>query len=370
MLEKRKVKMKIKFKNMALALLAAVVAAAMPVLKVSAASVTIGSDGSGTTNGSATIPFVRKITNVTNNVTNTFTYTIAADASNPAGATGLPTSAQAVFNAVVPTGGTATVNSAINFTNATFTTVGDYRFTITETGSTDPTNYPRSTETYTALVSVRNVMAGNTPTGNLEVTLVQSMQNSAGDKVTGTTTFTSSSNRTYAQISSAVAGNNADTNKCFKYQINIAAQAAAPAGDVYKVSSTSTCAGSSANVTVGGASNFIFLKAGESATIGLNGTTNQMPLGVSYTVAKVGDTDYTTYFDGSTTAGTVSANKTTVAVGAANYAAQNTTSVVNTKSTAVLTGIITNSWFYLIIVLVGAMGVSYYMVRRHAQNKA
>lgn len=362
--------MKIKLKNIGLIALSTLLVAVVPVLNASAAPVTIGSDGSGTTNGSATIPFAREVSNVTNNVTNTYTYTIAPQSSNPAGATGLPTSATVVFNAVAPVGGTATATSAINFTGATFTTVGDYLFTVTETGSTDATNYPVSSDVFTALVSVRNVMSGSTPTGNLEVTLVQSMRDSNGDKVTGTTTFTGGSNRTYIQLAGSVAGNNADMNKCFQYQINLPVQTGALAGDSYTINTTSTCSGTSATAVVGGSSNFVYLRHGETATIGLSGSTNQMPIGVNYTIAKVGDTDYTTNFDGSSTPSTTSVNKTTVAVGAPTYNAQNTTSVVHTKSTAVLTGIVTNIWFYLLLLLAGAAGVSYYAFRRNVQKNA
>ena len=54
-----------------------------------------------------TVTVTKNVNNVTNPVTNTFGYTIEADANNPATVANFPTSATIAFTSVTPTSGTA-----------------------------------------------------------------------------------------------------------------------------------------------------------------------------------------------------------------------------------------------------------------------
>ena len=322
---------------------------------VGASAVTIGSDGSGTTGSSSTIPFSREIENVSNPVNNTFTYTITADNDNPAVATGVPTSTTIVFNNVTPTSGKATASGAIDFNGATFNTLGDYYYTITETGSTDATNYPLSSQTYTAMLSVRNVLNGNVPTDDLEVTLVQLMDNGTAKE---SAVFTSAATRTYFQVVSNVTGNMSEKDQCFKYKVSIPVQTGVTAGDTYTLNSSAlTCEGNPDTITAG-EDNYIYLKHGDTATIGLDGSSSELPVGVSYTVSKEEGTDtgYTTKVDGED--GTTT-TKTTVATDNANFNTLSTTTFTNDKTQQPLTGIVTNVWTWVVIIGLGAAGVAY-----------
>ena len=100
----------------------------------------------------------RSVSGITNPVTNTFSYTVTSS-STPTGAsvTGYPTSASIAFNNVSPTSGTAEQTTTLDFSAANYSAVGDYEFTITESASTNVSNYPIDTadNDYTAIVSVR-----------------------------------------------------------------------------------------------------------------------------------------------------------------------------------------------------------------------
>lgn len=332
---------------------------------VSASAVTIGSDGTGTTGSSSTIPFTREIENVSNPVTNTFTYTITPDSGNPAVATGVPTSTTIVFNNVNPTSGKASASGVIDFNGATFNTLGDYYYTITETGSTNTTNYPLSSQNYKAMLSVRNVLNNNgTPTDALEVTLVQLMDNGTTKQAA---VFTSAANRTYFQVVNEVTGNMSEKSQCFKYKVSIPVQSGVTAGDTYTLnSSTLTCEGNPDTITAG-QDNYIYLKDGDTAIIGLDGSTNELPVGVSYTVSKEDGTDagYTAKVDGDD--GT-SATKNTVATDDSEFATKSTTTFTNDKTLNPLTGIVTNMWTWVVVLGLGAAGIVY--ASRKNKNEA
>lgn len=143
-------------------------------VKVNAATVNITG---GLTEGKAVSPITRTVTGVTNPVTNTFTYTIEQvkdqDKYAKDGCTGAPTSATVEFNATAPVDGTATATGNIDFSSTTFSKAGDYLFKVTETGSTDTTNYPLDKSTYYVVVHVTNKVDSNgNATEDLVATLV------------------------------------------------------------------------------------------------------------------------------------------------------------------------------------------------------
>ena len=282
--------------TVAVAALATVVA---PLNNVFAATAPTWTGGS-----SATIN--RQIQNAYGTISNTFTYTISADSGNPTGATGAPTSASVVFNDSYTTQGTATKSATLDFSAMQFTQVGDYSYAIAETASSNAAIYPvDSTNTYTAVVSVRN---SSDLTGYVASLYIKDKN---GDKLT-----------------------------------------------------TSTC-GNSATVSNGST---IKLKANDTITIGLNGTTSEIPVGTTYTITKADTTDgYTTTIDG-TERTTIS--KTMVATNDANFNTANKTSINEALESAVDTGVFMNLAIYILLAMAGIAGVAYAVVKKNAKDNA
>ena len=317
--------------------------------------------------GSKAFGVVREVSGVSNPVTNTFGYTITADTDNPATVSDFPTTLSAVFNGVAPVSGKATVTACASISDAAFTKLGDYRFEIRENSSTDTTNYPISTNVYTVIFSVRNVLNNNVPTDDLEVTLAGYVDG-AGTKVTDPI-YSNAASRTYFQFTSAVTGNMSEKSQCFKYRIEIPVQTGVTSGDTYTLEANTTCTGSSDSVVAGSTNNYVYLKHGDSATVGLVRASYQLPVGISYTITKIDDTDsgYTTTVDGATEK---SITKTTVAVDDADFNTLSKTEYVHDKSADVLTGIVTNVWIWILAVVLGAAGIIYATRNRKQKEEA
>ncbi len=344
--------MKTKQLTAATAAVAALATVIAPLNNVFAATAPTWSGGS-----SATIN--RQIQNAYGTISNTFTYTISADSGNPTGATGAPTSASVVFNDSYTTQGTATKSATLDFSAMQFTQVGDYSYAIAETASSNAAIYPvDSTNTYTAVVSVRN---SSDLTGYVASLYIKDKN---GDKLT---TFSGNSSQflfasapayTNIQVSATASGNAADPDKCFDYTLSLGTS------DSYTLTTTSTC-GNSATVSNGST---IKLKANDTITIGLNGTTSEIPVGTTYTITKADTTDgYTTTIDG-TERTTIS--KTMVATNDANFNTANKTSINEALESAVDTGVFMNLAIYILLAMAGIAGVAYAVVKKNAKDNA
>jgi len=311
----------------------------------------------------------RTVSGVSNPVTNTFTYTITnTDKPDGATVTGAPTSASIAFNGSESVAtGSAVKTTTIDFANADFSKPGDYTWTISETGTGNTANYPIDTadNDYTVIVSVRNVLDGdNVPTGAYTGSLI--LKNKAGTKV-DTATWTSAASLTYISATAKTTGNLAETDQCFAYTLTIPATGSVNAGDKFTINNTSTCTGSDTEVTAGTAAT-IYLKHGDAITVGQKDGTNELPVGASYTWTKASDTStgYTNKIDG-TTAATIT--KTTVAVSDDNFNTANVTAFENNKDADPQTGIITNIWFYIILLTIGAFGIFFIIARRKKEDE-
>lgn len=301
----------------------------------------------------------RDVTGVSNPVTNTFTYTIAEASGNPGTVSGYPTSASIVLNGATPTSGTVSGTADLDFTGASFSELGNYYFTVTESNTTDSANYPKDTNVYRIGMQVRNEMQNDVPTGNYEIELISQFIDANGDK--DDYEYTSGAVRTYIEATQSTTGAMADANDCFKYSINIPASGSlVSAGDTFKVTTSSTCAGSVENVTAGGSSNFVYLKNGDSVTIGKNGTTNQLPIGATYTIKLEDDKGYqATYYDDVESSTRISPSKTTVAESDSNFNTANVTAIRNDKAAEPNTGILMNIWPFALLVAVAGIGTAY-----------
>lgn len=332
----------------AVAALATVVA---PLNSVFAATAPTWSTGS-----SATIR--REIANAYGTINNTFTYTITADTSNPTGATGAPTSASAVFNGTYTTQGTATQTATLDFSSMQFDQVGDYSYAIAETASTNASIYPvDSTSTYTATVSVRN---NNNLTGFVASLYIKDKDGNKLTNISGNTSevlFASAPSYTNVQVSHTVSGNAADPSNCFEYTFSVNTT------DSYTLTTESTCTNSS-TIANGGT---ISLKHGDTATIGLVGTTSQIPVGTTYGFTKSGTDEYTTSIDG-TARTTIS--KTMVATNASNYSTNNTTAIDEHLESSVDTNAFINMTIYILLALAGISGIAFFVYKkRSSQNQ-
>ncbi|MBR4262659.1 MAG: hypothetical protein IKQ35_04785 [Bacilli bacterium] len=318
---------------------------------VNAATTTIATS-TGNTTTSWTI--TREVNDVTNPVTNTFTYTVTAAASNPEPVTLPSTNPTVVFNNVVPVSGTATATGTIDLSSVVFDKVGDYEFIVKETASTDATAYPLDTKEYHLFVSVRyNVDANNVPEGTKNATMiVQPTLN--GTKVSNLL-FESNTELTYITLSKGVTGNLADKDEYFAFTVSLPGTA----GDTYTVtgdhSTDGTTTVNSSTYTVG-TTTTLYLKHGQSVTIGLNGTINEIPINGSYTITETGATDYKTYIDGSTTDAKTT-TKTTVATNASNFSTNNTTAYINNYQSDVLTGIFINILPFVLLIGLAVIGI-------------
>jgi len=128
----------------------------------------------------------------------------------------------------------------------------------------------------------------------------------------------------------------------------------------YTINSNTTCPNGATSIS-GGSTATVYLRHGDTFTIGQNNGANQIPVGTSYTITKVGDEEYTTKMDGTET-NTVT--KVTVAVDDDEFDTKNKTEIENNKQSDPLTGIVTNFWFYLILLMIGAFGIFFIIARR------
>jgi len=310
------------------------------------------------TNSSATIK--RTIENAYGTINNTFTYAINASGSNPTGAANAPTSATIAFNDTYATQADVSKVTSIDFSGMTFTQVGDYSYTITETGSTNSALYPLDSTSYTAVISVRN---NANLTGYVASLYIQ---DSAGDKldtISGATTeFTYTSGPAYTNIAvtADASGNAADPEKCFDYTLTLST------ADEYTVSTTSECT----NASKVGNGDTISLKKDDTITIGLNGTSSEIPVGTTFSVAKKDGADYaghTTSFDG--TAGNGSTTKTMVATNNSSFNTSNKVAIDEHKESVTPTGAFMNISIYILLAIAGGIGI-YFAVKKKNQKEA
>lgn len=327
----------------------------------------------GTTSTTKSLTITRNVENVSNPVSGKFTYSITADANNPEGfdASTLPANLVIQFNNVSPNASNvATQTGTLDLSSLSFNKVGNYKFIISEVSVTEANkNYPKDNTQYYAYVSVRNTTPAN-PDGNLTATLAAQVKNSdAGAKTDAI--FTSSLDTTYIELSKRLTGDRADTDEYFAFTISIPGTT----GDTYTVSGSHSTDGTntvaSSKYTVG-TTTTLYLKGGQTITIGKNGNVNEIPVGVNYNITETGATEYQTYIDGSSTDNKVMSQKTTVGVptfvdvnkktseeiaAETAFNTSNKTAYVNNREANVLAGLFVNYWPFIILIGLGVLGL-------------
>jgi len=302
------------------------------------------------------LTITRTITNAKNAITNGFDYTITADSSNPAnGVSNFPTTATVDFSATAPSSGTATATGTIDMTGATFSVNGDYEWTITETASDDPTNYPvDSTHSYVIKASVRNSSSTNLSTSQGKVVTFVMFQSDGTTKLgDDPILFTSGTQYKHIEISKEVTGNMADVDLCFDVAVTVGTT-----GQTYSVSG-----GCSNPATIaGGTATTLSLKHSDTITIGSANSIDEIPVNTAYSFQETVPTGYTATVNG--TAGNTSGNKTVSATDSAN---QNT--IVNNYEQATVTGAFLKVLPYVVIVAIAVAGVVYLVIRNKKQKQ-
>ena len=312
----------------------------------------------------------RSITGVTNTAVNTFTYSVTADSSNPATVTP-PSNTTLAFtssNAVSSNTVTSTKELIAEsvWTSLTYPQPGTYKFIVSESASSNATVYPRDTSTYTVTIYVTNVTnASNVPTGEMVATYIGSQKGGTGTKITKTqnATFTSAANMSSMTVNCAVKGSLANTNEYFKYTVSLTNNVS---GTTYNVSGqtsgTITYNGSSVTTSTTCTSNscVIYLKHGQTATIGVSGSLKQLPVGITYSVAQNNTTaqssNYTTTYkvgSASAASGTSTGNKTMNAT-----ASNNAIVFENTADDEIVpSGIFFRLFPFLLLLVLSVVGV-------------
>ena len=311
--------------------------------------------------GDSSFTIVRNVQNAYGALDVGFTYDITPNANNPAGVENMPLSAAvaAHYQQTNPfPQGTLTLTNTQDLSGVSFSQAGDYKYTITETSSGNPTVYPvDSSNTYTLTISVRN---NATLTGFVASMYIQDKNGDKLQTITGDTSeiiFASEANYTNIQITHSVSGNAADANKCFEYRLTFNTH------DNYIVSTESTCTNSD---TVGNGS-VIRLKHGDTMTIGLVRAGSQIPVGTNYSITKIDTTDgYTTSID-SVERTTIS--KTMVATNNSDYNTANKTAIDEHLQSSVDTGIVMNTAIYILLAIAG-IGGAYYATKKISRKNA
>ena len=174
------------------------------------------------------------------------------------------------------------------------------------------------------------------------------------DTLTDTVALNSSgtSNTTYITLTKEVAGNMRETDKYFKFLVSINGTN----GDTYRISgqdSTVTYNSNTVNTSntyTVGSTNFVYLKGGQTVTIGLaaNGTDSQIPVGVTFSVTEQDAVEYITTISGIQGETKATGNLTTQSSNS-----NNVVEFLNSRDAAALTG----KWFenkvYIYIFIVG-----------------
>ena len=382
---------------------------------------------SAVTTAPTSVTITQEVLKVTNPVTNTFTYTVTEDANNPE--TGLISAAKnnntftIAFNNEVPDSATnkATKTGTLDLSAINFTKVGDYKFKIEMTESSDTDNsYSLDTDYWYAYVSVRYVMEPTdsdektgTPTSAVRaVTATVGTENTdawinpdptatpavAGNK--DDITFQSTPGLTYVELTKKVTGNLGDINEYFEYTVDFGTTMASKKVTVLGAHAEGTgcatiVAASDEHTLDATGKTTLCLKHNQTVKIGLTAETNGMAqistkinktTALSYTITetlKAADpfnpqAEYKVFIDGATvasTTGSVTKEIKPLPIDPSNATAADTiafntnnkTTFNNNKESDVITGIFVNYWPFMLLIALGMIGV--YSMKKTSKRK-
>jgi hypothetical protein len=328
-------------------------------------------------NGTISIPVKRKVTNVFGKTNAEFVYRLTEKEGNPAQVGGLQTKTTMRFNLQPNENNEVEGECKINLQYLRFYKVGSYVLTLSEESTADADNFAIDTEDkYDIMFEVTNVLDSNQmPTGELAVSLVPQLYSyKANAKVPLVAQFEAPAIRTYISLTNQVKGAGADADKYFKYAVTMTGVGEgsniAISGQSGKIKyNDESVSPSSHYITTGGEDTFyVYLKHGQTATIGLTSIDGedvmQLPATLEYKIEKVDSEDgYAVTMDGESV---LESSKTAHEAGSSDFASTNTTTIVNSKDGTVNTGVFVAAWPYLIVSLFGLSG--FVIARRLTRN--
>ena len=252
----------------------------------------------------------------------------------------------------------STSSHTLDFSTINYTKPGKYEYIVRETSSSNQSIYPKDDNYYIIVVNVLNeVDDNNNPTGEFIIDVMQSafLNNTSGK---GDILFETSP-LTYITISKTVTGDMGDINEYFKFRIELD-------GDGYTIS------GQDSSVVYNGEvintintyneseENYVYLKHGQSITIGLNNGEYELPSNLLYKIEEMDATNYKTYVNNNN-----NDSKSWITF-ALNTPQSNTISYVNNLESTVLTGVFVSILPYALMICVSIIGI--YVIKKKSKK--
>ncbi len=301
-------------------------------------------------NASTTIDVIRKVDNV-DSINNTFSYEIIPKDTNPDVVGGLINNFDIVFNESEVPDKIAQKSYTIDFSNFTFNKLGKYEFVLNEVSSSNEIDYPKDEDTYTIVVYVKNELNENSePTGNF---IIDVLQNAYVNDTLGKAEIIYETNAlTYLTINKTVTGDAADMNEYFKFKLEIGSDNNLTISGQDETVTYNNEEISTSNVFDPSIENYVYLKHGQTVTIGLNSSgEKELLAGTRCVVEEMDSEDYKTYINEGT------ANSKYFVRGMSNLVDRNIVSYVNNKETTVLTGLFVNIIPFVILSILSIAGI-------------
>ena len=302
---------------------------------------------------------VNKRLNGVDNPNVSFTYEIVPKETNPDNVNFNPNTFSISFDENSSIDNRLSYGSyTLDFSSINYSIPGKYEYIVREVSSSNQSVYPKDNNYYTIDLNVLSeVDDNNHPTGELVVDVMQSaFLNETTGK--GEILFETSP-LTYITLSKSVTGDMGDINEYFKFKIEIDGDGFAINGQdnnvIYNGEVINTI-----NTYDASKDNYVYLKHGQSITIGLNDSEYQIPSNVMFTIEEMDASNYKTYINNGNT------NKKTIVSFALNTPSSNNTSYVNNHESTVLTGVFVSIIPY--IVLIGLSIIGIYVLKKKSKK--
>ncbi len=295
-------------------------------------------------------------------VSNTFTYEIKQNTNNPQILNDLVDSFTIEFNDNTPISNmTATNSYLLDFSNVNFTEVGTYEFEISETNSSNEFVYPKDNNKYRIVVNVtKEVDSNNVPTDNIIVNVNQSAY--LNDTDTKSEVNFETIALTYVTLTKTVTGDLADRNEYFKFKIEIDSNEnliidGQDSIITYKGQTINT-----SNVYDINTENYVYLKHGQTITIGYNREKDipELLSGTHYTIRELDAENYKTRINDS------SNYKKEIADTILNTPQSNIVNYVNNNESIAFTGVIIRIIPFIVLIIISIF--SLYLIRRNENH--
>lgn len=254
------------------------------------------------------------ISDTSSHIVNTFNYKITSDKDNPELPAYLPESASINIDADAKDG-VVTGSTIIDFSKVIYTKPGNYVYHLTEVSSSNEKAYPHTNSAYDIYVSVSNKdgeLVVDVPTEGMNLDTEEKEE----------VVFNHESDFTYISITTKVSGDYAeayDKNTYFKYRVrlygvledenvqfrrvNFNMDKVYPKYKIVGQDKTVTFNGKKINTTnyfVAKPNSYtdIYLKNGQTVTIGLDGDKKELPVGIYYTIESIDAPGWITKING------------------------------------------------------------------------